>query len=407
MVRVLALLTLSFAVLLAVTAPVAGAAQTYGPPYTPPPVLLLARVAVDPDGRAWVTGRNGLTSDSLVGYYEGTTWHAVPAPPSRYPDAILPLGLDDVWVVCGAKLVHWDGAAWTVTPHARIAGLDIRDIAGSAADDVWVAGRRNGLLLRLPGDGAGERTWLQKPVTMHWDGRAWSVVRTPALPGVDQGLDAVAAGGGQVWAVGEIRRLTNADQIGSTSAGPLYKYAPLALQWRDGAWRRVRHTNYGRGGTYLVDVAVLPDGSPWTAGVVRGDADGATRYERWYTLVERRQGTDWIVRQASTYRWRVLPWALTATSDSDVWVAYMDNRGWPGVEQWDGAAWQTWSVEDLGWTPGLGMIGTGIPDVAAVPGGVWLLGGWTTLADEADTTGDQLVWRHDAAGWAKIPFALP
>jgi hypothetical protein len=407
MVRPLVLLTLTLGALLALAASAAAQTQALGPPYTPPDVQILSRTAIDPDGRAWVSGHRVMGTSGLVEYYDAGAWHALAPPPLRYPDAILPLSIDDVWIAGGAKLAHWDGAAWRITPHPRVRGLDIRDIAAVSPDDLWAVGRRNGLLMRLPGDGTGERTQLQSPATLHWDGRAWSVVRTPALPGVDQGLDAVAAGGGRVWAVGKIQRLTNAQEIGSSAAGPRFKCVPLALQWRGGAWRSVRHANYGRGGTYLVDVAVLGDGTAWTAGVVRGDAEGEGKYQRWYTLVEQRAGAQWVVRQASTYRWRVLPWALAATSDSDVWVAFMDNRGWPGVERWDGDAWRTYAVEELGWTPGSGMIGTGIPDVAAAPGGVWLLGGFTLLADESDTVGDQLVWRHDAAGWTRIPFVMP
>ncbi|HTX67674.1 MAG TPA: hypothetical protein VMH50_00805 [Thermoleophilia bacterium] len=412
MVRPLALLSLVLGVLLAACgsafAAGAGAAtpSATSVPARPPDVVILERTAVDPQGDVWVTGRTVDSGARLVEYYEGGTWQALPAPPARTAGAILPFSTNDVWLAGGSRFAHWDGSVWTVTPHPRVAGLDVRDIAGAATNDVWVVGRRNGIALRVPGDGPGERTRFQRAVTLHWDGHVWSVVRAPELPGVDQGLDGVAVGGGQVWAVGEIQHLLNADAVGEPNVEPLLRYAPLALQWKDGAWRRVRHQDYGNGGTYLVDVSVLPDGTPWTVGVVRVSANIVSGKDAtWWTLVERRRGAHWLIRQEKVTKWRVLPWAIAATSGHDVWVACMDDRGWPAAEYWNALGWELFPVEELGWTPGAGMVGTGVPDVAADADGTWLLGGYTLLADAADTVGDQLIWRHDAAGWTKIAFA--
>ena len=408
MVRPLVLLALSLVVLLtaAGSAVAASAAPGPSPAPLPPPVLVLSKAAIDPAGRDWVAGRTFMESAVFVGYYEGGTWHALPAPPTRYVAAVHPLSLGDVWIVGGARLLHWDGAAWTVTPHPRVRGLDIRDVAAVAPDDVWAVGVRSGRLMRLPGDGVGERTRLHRPVMLHWDGQAWSVVRLPELPGIEQSLDAVAAGGGQVWAVGRAERLTNADEIGSAAAGPEIRYVPVALRWTGGDWRRVRHVNTGDGGTYLVDVDVLADGTAWVAGVVRVTAaeviDGR---ERWYTLVERRRGAHWVVRQEKVFKWRGLPRAISATSGRDVWVGWSDD-GMPAVQQWNGRGWRLYQVEELGWQPGTVRLG-GDPDVAAAPGHVWLVGGMTVLQDWDDTVGDQLLWRRADGAWVKIPFAAP
>jgi hypothetical protein len=407
MVRTFALLTFALGVLLTLCAPAlaAGKAPVGVRPSQPPDVVTLTRTAIDAQGRAWVTGRTAVSAATLVWYRESGAWHALPAPPPRTDLAFVPLATDDVWVGSGARLAHWDGSSWTVTPHPPVAGLDVLDMTAAAADDVWAVGRRNGIVARLPGDGAGERTQLQKPVTLHWDGQAWKVVPIPALPGVDQSLDAVACGPSGVWAVGRSERLTNPEDVGSPSASPAFKDLPLVLRWRAGAWRRVEHTDYGRRGTYLVDVAVSPAGSPWIVGVVQASAfDG--KWDRWYTLVEERTGASWTRRQASTYRWRALPRAIAAPSASDVWVAFSDKYGDPGIEHWDGQAWVATSVDQLGWTPGLGSM-VGIPDVAADATSAWLVGGLTTLADESDVTGDPLVWSYGADGWTRIPFALP
>jgi hypothetical protein len=409
-VRPLVLLSLTVGALLAACSFALAAGTAYSSssspaPTLPPDVVTLQRTAVDPAGRAWVSARTARSGVGSVWYYEGSAWRSLPAPPKYTAGALAPLTIDDVWVAGGSKLVHWDGVSWKVASHPRVAGLDVLDMAAAAPDDVWAVGTRDGRLARLPGDGTGERERLQKPVALHWNGTSWRVSVLPTLPGIDQRLDAVACSSDEVYAVGRSERLANPEDVGSSSATPEFKDAPVVLRRVAGSWRRVHHANYGRTGTVLLDVSVLPDGAPWVLGMVTASKPG-DRWDRWYTLVDERSGGKWVIRQKSAYRWRAYPRAIATGSAEDVWVVYTSKTDDAGVEHWDGRAWTLTSADEMGWTPGLGKVGSSIPDVAADKSSAWVLGGWTTLADESDTVGDPLIWRHDASGWAKITFAM-
>lgn len=96
---------------------------------------------------------------------------------------------DDVWTVGadadfaadGARMFHWDGAAWTAVelPEALASLVAIYKVWGTASDDVWVVGT----------DGA----------SAHWDGTAW----TPVDTGTTRTLFTIhGSGPDDVYAVG-------------------------------------------------------------------------------------------------------------------------------------------------------------------------------------------------------------
>jgi hypothetical protein len=120
----------------------------------------------------------------------------------------------DVWAVGvsrtpsgeKARIEHWDGAGWTVSPvvapgpsthwngrswdrvpvpNPRSTWNQLAAITAHGPRDIWVVGWQQG---------EGSRSSL----TEHWDGTTWSVV--PANAG--QELRAVMMGGGLVWATG-------------------------------------------------------------------------------------------------------------------------------------------------------------------------------------------------------------
>ncbi|MEW2392419.1 hypothetical protein AB0933_29065 [Streptomyces venezuelae] len=78
---------------------------------------------------------------------------------------------EDVWVLQGdGGVTHWDGSRWTVTPMPT----KVVALAGSASDDVWAVGSRT------EGPGIGGRGGeVRQPAAMHYDGKKWSLSRTP------------------------------------------------------------------------------------------------------------------------------------------------------------------------------------------------------------------------------------
>jgi hypothetical protein len=161
-------------------------------------------------GRAWAVGEylNAAYQDrALVEAWNGRAWSIADVPqPGSQRDMLFgasALSADDVWVVGdkqGANGVfktlaeHWDGSAWTVvrTPSPGRAGDHLYGVYAVSPDDVWAVGQQ------LTG------ATSDLPLVEHWNGYRWSVVYLPGVPSADVLLDGVTAtSDGQVWAVGE------------------------------------------------------------------------------------------------------------------------------------------------------------------------------------------------------------
>jgi len=119
-----------------------------------------------PDGSLWVGGPGRLYRS------EGGAW--VPeTPPSNLPD------LTDVWAFDGSRAFavganqafRWDGSAWTGTVVAPEGSLQLADVWGRAANDVYAVGRYHASYPTLRWHGG----------VAHWDGNAWTMrsVGTP------------------------------------------------------------------------------------------------------------------------------------------------------------------------------------------------------------------------------------
>ncbi len=111
-------------------------------------------------------------------------------------DGVAVASAASVWAVGTSSLgnplaVRWDGRAWTRVPTpggdrlTSPSGGSLNGVAALSARDAWAVG-------------AG---MYNKALIEHWDGRAWTLVYSPALESI--GLDAVAATSpGNAWAVG-------------------------------------------------------------------------------------------------------------------------------------------------------------------------------------------------------------
>ena len=66
-------------------------------------------------------------------------------------------------------------------------------VAARSAGDVWAVGTRQDRSGAIP---------IDRTLTEHWNGSAWSVVASPNVGGNDNLLNGVSATTGDVWAVG-------------------------------------------------------------------------------------------------------------------------------------------------------------------------------------------------------------
>ena len=90
---------------------------------------------------------------------------------------------------------RYNGATWQIVPSPNVAGVAnaLYAVTAIAANDVWAAGFSD----------VGQNP--SKPLFVHWNGSAWSIVPSPDVPadtGQIDGLYAVSAN--DIWAVGHL-----------------------------------------------------------------------------------------------------------------------------------------------------------------------------------------------------------
>ncbi|WP_026412363.1 WD40/YVTN/BNR-like repeat-containing protein [Actinomadura oligospora] len=124
-------------------------------------LVLTAVAPAGPSGCAWAVG-HATPHGPRAFRWDGTSWE-----PSDIPDiprgrlvAVTAVAPDDVWAVGSADraglVLHFDGRAWTRVPSPAKGPLT--GVSAVSPDDVWAVG----------GQGV-----------LHWDGRRWSRVKTP------------------------------------------------------------------------------------------------------------------------------------------------------------------------------------------------------------------------------------
>jgi hypothetical protein len=237
----------------------------------------------------------------LIEHWNGTSWKLVPAP--KQPRGTFASSLvsasgtasDDVWAVgyrqtdglrFKALTEHWNGTRWSVVPSYTEPRLGSRLAAVSAlgADEVWAVGET----------GSGP----SKTLIEHWDGSSWRRVRSPSPGGSAQynslfGVTALTKA--NVWAVGSY---TTARSSGRT----------LALHWDGKAWTRVKTVNPPGSPDGLAEVDGAP-GNVWAVGNAAGHAlvehwDG-TSWSRLSTPAPRHRFMTGIAYLARRNAWMV------------------------------------------------------------------------------------------------------
>jgi len=157
----------------------------------------------------WAVGYtiNGSVRQTLTMHWDGSSWTIItsPNPSTSYNEllGVTALGATDVWAVgdiftAGAYqtlAMHWDGALWTVvaTPNVSTSQNTLYAVTAASPSDVWAVGTRQDRSGPIP---------INRTLTEHWNGSAWSVVASPNVGGNDNLLNGVGATSGDVWTVG-------------------------------------------------------------------------------------------------------------------------------------------------------------------------------------------------------------
>ncbi|RFU42605.1 hypothetical protein DZF91_05620 [Actinomadura logoneensis] len=206
---------------------------------------------------------------ALIRHGDGTFWTSWDAPEllrGLVLNAVATAGAagqDGAWAVGhatphGPRALYWDGTSWNPSDMPDIPRGRLVAVAATAPDDVWAVGSD---------DRAG--------LVLHFDGRTWNRVRSPAK-GPLAGVSATAAD--DVWAVGHGGVLHWDGRRWSRMKTPLTSANTVAARASDDVW-----TAAGDGGAAHYDghgwtdrstaepvvwlaSASAPDGTLWLAG---------------------------------------------------------------------------------------------------------------------------------------------
>ncbi len=321
-------------------------------------VNLTAVTASNPSD-AWAVGYvgDGGTTQSLALHWDGRSWTRVRTPASgeaSWLASVSGSSPSDVWAV-GSDLagltrrtlvMHWDGAAWSIVPSPNVAGQDnvLNGVVVASPDDAWAVGS------------ALDEQFTGQTLVQHWDGRSWSVIRSPnpSDSGVGSNLLAVTAeAASEVWAVGDY------DQ------GDWVMH-PLAQRWDGRSWRTV-DTPTAADGALLGSVAARA-GVVWAVGWrLKPDDQQELRYQP-YAM--RWEDGSWSPTDMPTFPPADATFNdVTITGTGDVWAVGTQDTD-TLTAHWSGSAWQV--------VPGAspGTISNTLVSVAPIPGTpcLWAVG---------------------------------
>jgi hypothetical protein len=185
---------------------------------------------------------------------------------------------------------HWNGKRWTVVRSPRPApNAILYDVTAVAPSDVWAVGLR-----------ANSSRLDQIPLIEHWNGTAWSLVASPRVPGVLG--DMAVASPGDIWASG-FRQVAGGTRPATT----------LVEHWNGTSWQLVPTPNPSKYGDVLGGISVAGPNDVWATGQA-----GTSRYDT-APLAEHWDGHAWSVVQVPAEGFSSTLGAVASAGPDDVW----------------------------------------------------------------------------------------
>lgn len=281
------------------------------------------------------------------------------------------------------RMLHWNGAAWSVSPTRDVESAPALNILfgldGSGTSDLWTVGYYR------------DSNFIDRSLLEHWNGTAWTIVPAPHHGTGHNVLQAVSAPrADHAWAVGN-------------ATDPAYDYGPLALHWNGSWWSDVPVTvpAFCRRQIDLTGVATLPGGAALLTGhclTTAGRQGFVLRYAagQWrlsagpkvvpensqlFAVTWTGGPSAWAVgianNTALTLRmtagvWSVVPAdaagrdsalaSVSARTSSDIWAVGNGQSSQPPFAgrlalHWDGTAWTRAPAGDFGSLNGVDMTG--------------------------------------------------
>jgi hypothetical protein len=309
----------------------------------------------------------------------GLAWRVVngtnPGSTGNTLNSVAMVSSTDVWAVGNLNdattlnrtlTEHWNGSAWSTisSPNQGSGNNFLNGVAVVAANDVWAVGYT-------------DSSSVNQTLILHWNGSAWSLVSSPNQGAASNILTSVAAiSSGDVWAVGYY---TN----GSVNQ-------TLTLHWDGTAWSNVASPNQGSGTNQLAGVTAVGTNDVWAVGYYNS---GTAQ-----TLSEHWDGTAWsIVASPSPSPTDNQFRSVAAVGTNDVWaVGYQYNvsLGYqPFMAHWTGSTWTAVTA------PGAGSDNFMIGVTALAAGDVWAVGYYVRPGSDYYLT---LTLHWDGTAWAIV-----
>jgi hypothetical protein len=258
----------------------------------------------------------GTAAPGGTGYSaRGTLW-AVAATSAANAWAVGDLGQQGTPLI-----VHWNGTKWSRVLAGAPADTELRAVAASSPGNAWALGET------YPPAGS----LRQMPVILHWNGRAWRQVPSPASSGAFLNSVSVTSAA-NAWVVGSYFASANRS-VGSTR--------PIALHWNGSAWRRAPLPVPTGAAAELTGVSATSASDAWAVGAFfsKQGNPGAGFVLHW-------DGSSWT-QVPSAPASAGEPIAVAATATDYAWLADSatgSEFAWPGgrvAGLWNGHDWTT------------------------------------------------------------------
>ena len=221
--------------------------RTWSQDTTVPPVVAYLTAVVAVDGQVWATGSSypgkGGASDGVMLHRVHGRWYVVPVPGTTSNlDSFAAISPTNIWAG-GGLLMHWNGAEWKLASLPKSIGpVFIGGMATGPHGTAWA--------------GASGVSDADDSFSLHWTGKVWTKVPFPRPSGESNGYGGIAPiPGGTDWIVG-----TSLNGNGS-------KAVALILHWTGKAWQPVKTPATTFGNVELADVAATSPDNAWAVGV--------------------------------------------------------------------------------------------------------------------------------------------
>jgi hypothetical protein len=215
---------------------------------SPGPYSKLVGVSAVSSTDAWAVGLTG--GSPLVLHWDGMAWSRVAVPNGGdFLAGVSAVSSKSAWAVGTASrtlVLRWDGTAWSKVKTPRVGvGIDLEDVSAVSSKDAWAIGYY------------ATKTGAYRTLALHWDGTAWSKVKAPNVGSYDNGLSGVSAvSSTDAWAVG-----------GYGYENKAGTYRTLALHWDGTAWSKVKTPNVGSYDNGLSGVSAVSSTDAWAVGI--------------------------------------------------------------------------------------------------------------------------------------------